>query len=337
MTFSNVEAPKVIAEIGINHSGNLETAIAMADSAIKSGAHIIKHQTHIAKAEMSIEARKAIPGNSSKSIFEIVEDCQLSETDEFELANFVTESGGVFLSTPFSREAVDRLNAIGVQGFKIGSGECNNLPLVDYVARQGKPVILSTGMNDLPSVAESVSLIASHEVPLALMHTTNLYPTPSRLIRLGGITELQNSFPDLQIGLSDHSTSNSAAIAAVALGASFIERHYTDSKSRTGPDIPCSMDGRELQELITMTKEVWEAAGGTKSLLPEEDVTAKFAFSSLSSSRYISKGETFTQDNIWPRRPAGGDFGPKEFYSLLGKKALIDIEPGVHLRVDMVE
>ena len=331
------EPPIVIAEIGINHGGNLEVAKQMARAAVEHGARVIKHQTHIPEAEMSSEANYAIPGNSDKSIMRIMQECALDEEEEFELASCVRNLGAVFLSTPFSREAVDRLEAIGVSAYKIGSGECNNYPFVEYVAKKGKPVILSTGMNTVATIRPSVEIFESFGVPYALMHTTNLYPTPKRLLRLGALRELGESFPDAVLGLSDHSTSNSACLAAVALGARVLERHFTDSKLRVGPDIVCSMDGLELQDLIAMSHEIFEAIGGSKGPAAEETVTMNFAFSSVCATREIAAGEVLSEENIFPLRPSGGDFGPNDWAELLGRRASRTIKARTQLKIDDIE
>jgi len=329
--------PVVIAEIGINHGGDLEVAKRMADAAVTHGARIVKHQTHIPESEMSTEASFAIPGNSDDSIFKIMKDCALSESEEFELATYIKSLGATFLSTPFSREAVDRLELIGVSAYKIGSGECNNYPLVEYVARRGKPVILSTGMNTIATIRPSVEILESFRLPYVLMHTTNLYPTPTKLLRLGALQDLSQNFPNAIIGLSDHSTSNAACLASVALGAKVLERHFTDSKARTGPDIVCSMDGPELAQLIDMSAEIFEATGGNKGPAEEEQVTMNFAFSSVCAVRDIRIGEVFTEDNIFPMRPSGGDFGPGEWRELLGRKAGQSVRARTQLRHADVE
>ena len=140
----------------------------------------------------------------------------------------VESRGKIFISTPFSRAAADRLERMGVCGYKIGSRECNNYPLIEHIASFKKPIILSTGMNDLDSIRPAVEIIRKHQVPFALLHTTNIYPTPDRLVRLGAMNELQDTFSDAVIGLSDHTVSNHACFGAVALGASILERHFTD-------------------------------------------------------------------------------------------------------------
>ena len=182
--------PLIIAEIGINHNGNLDKAISIADSAIKSGAEVIKHQTHIPDEEMSQEAKFIKPGNSNKNIYDIIKECSLNELDEKKLFKYIVQKKKIIISTPFSKKAVDRLNRFGVPAFKIGSGECNNYDLIKYVCKFNKPIILSTGMNSIHSIKKTVNIIKRYKVPLALLHCVNLYPTPFNLLRLTFIQQL---------------------------------------------------------------------------------------------------------------------------------------------------
>jgi N-acetylneuraminate synthase len=329
--------PVVIAEIGINHEGCIETAMKMVDSAIGAGAEIIKHQTHVVEDEMSDEAKKVIPGNADVSIYEIMDRCALSEDEEYELMNYVQSSGAIFISTPFSRKAVDRLVKFNVPAFKIGSGECNNYPLVEYIASFGKPMIVSTGMNTIGSVKITESILKNAGVDYAFLHTTNLYPTPPELVRLGAMEEMIRQFPGVEIGLSDHTTSNHACFAAVALGANILERHYTDSMSRPGPDIINSMDANALRELNAGIRLISKMRGGSKEPSKEEQPTIDFAFASVVSTREIDQGELFTKDNIWLKRPNGGDFGPLDFDSLIGSKATQYIKSGIQIKREDVE
>lgn len=317
--------PLVIAEIGINHGGSLDVACAMIDAAAEAGAEIIKHQTHIVEDEMSAEAKKVIPGNADVSIYEIMRSCALSEDDERDMMKYTESKGMIFISTPFSRAAAIRLNRMNVPAFKVGSGECNNYPLLKHIAAYGKPIILSTGMNSIESVGKAVSIFRENNVPFALLHCTNIYPTPPELVRLGAMQELAEAFPDAVIGLSDHTTSNYTCIGAVALGASILERHFTDSMNRPGPDIICSMDGSALKELILASRTVAKARGGRKGPLAEEKKTIDFAYASVVTIRDIKKGEPFTRENIWVKRPGTGEIMAEEFESMLGKLSLNDI------------
>ena len=190
------EEPLVIPEMGINHEGSLEVAKLIVDAAARSGAKIIKHQTHVVEDEMCAAAKKVIPGNTDVSIYEVMKRCALSEEEEYELKQYVEKKGLIFLSTPFSRAAADRLERFGVLAYKIGSGELNNYPLIRHIASFGKPMIVSTGMNNIPSIKKAVDILEEYKVPYALMHTTNLYPTAPELVRLGAMQEMNTrSFP----------------------------------------------------------------------------------------------------------------------------------------------
>lgn len=328
--------PLVIAEIGINHEGSLETAYEMVDAAHKSGALMIKHQTHIVEDEMSEEAKKIIPGNANVSIYEIIERCALNEADEIKLKEYVESKGMVFISTPFSRAAADRLERMGVSAYKIGSGECSNYPLIEHVASFRKPMIVSTGMNDIESVRKTVSILENYNVSFALLHTTNLYPTPVHLVRLGAMQELQKEFPNAIVGLSDHTTSNRACFAATALGACVLERHFTDKMSRPGPDIINSMDPIALQELIHGSAEIALMRGGKKEAAKEEKVTMDFAFATVVAISDIQKGEKFSKENIWVKRPGTGPIKAEHFNELIGKVAVKNIKNDEHICWDYI-
>ena len=324
--------PLVIAEIGINHNGNLDIAKQMVAAAVAAGAEVIKHQTHIVEDEMSQLARKTIPGNADKSIYDIMADCALNEEDEYALMQYCKSLGAIFISTPFSRAAAERLVKFDIPAFKIGSGECNNYPLLEHIAKFGKPIILSTGMNTLDDVAKAVAIFRRHKVPFALLHTTNLYPTPDHLVRLGAVTELAEAFPDAVVGLSDHTLSNLACFGAVALGASILERHFTDSMTRQGPDIVCSMDPAALTELIEGSRVLQLQRGGSKvEAIPEEQVTRDFAFATVVTIAPLKKGDILTSDNIWVKRPGVGPIKAEHFDALLGKKVNRDIANDEHL------
>lgn len=329
--------PLVIAELGINHNGSLKVAKEMVDSAKRAGIEIIKHQTHIIDDEMSKEARKVIPGNSNKSIYEIMESCALSEAEEMELKTYVEKQGMIFLSTPFSLAAAKRLERMGVSAYKIGSGEMNNYPLLKEIASFKKPIILSTGMNDLKAVFKAVNILKEYQVPFALLHTTNLYPTPPHLVRLGAMQELMENFPSIPIGLSDHTLNNNACKSAMALGASIVERHFVDHKNRIGPDVICSMDEQEAKDLLQAAEEIFAMRGGKKEATKEEQVTIDFAFATCVSIAPIKKGEVFTKNNLWVKRPGTGEIKAEFYEAILGKRSKCDIENDVHISWEMIE
>ncbi|MDX8044608.1 N-acetylneuraminate synthase family protein [Gracilibacillus sp. S3-1-1] len=317
--------PLVIAEIGINHEGSLKIAKEMVDAAYKAGAEVIKHQTHIVDDEMSHKSKMVKPGNSDSSIYDIMSRCALSEEEEIELKEYIESKGMIFLSTPFSRAAADRLEKMGVVAYKIGSGEMNNFPLLEHIASFGKPMIVSTGMNELSTVKKAVKCIEKYQLDYALLHTTNLYPTPPNLVRLGALQEMMREFPNCVIGLSDHTVNNNACLAAVALGANILERHFTDTIKRTGPDIVCSMTPEKMKELIAGANEISQMRGGKKEAAEEEQVTMDFAFSTIVTIDNVKKGDIFTEKNIWVKRPGIGGIKAEDFQSVLGKKATRNI------------
>ena len=329
--------PVVIAEIGINHEGSLDVAIEMVDAAIEAGAEIIKHQTHVVEDEMSDEAKSVIPGNANMSIYDIMARCALSEDNERKLMNYVHHSGAVFISTPFSRAAANRLEKFDIPAFKIGSGECNNYPLVRHISRFGKPVIISTGMNTIESVRPSVEILRQAKIPFALLHCTNVYPTPPELVRLGALRQLKEEFPDAVIGLSDHTISNYPCLGAVALGASILERHFTDRMDRPGPDISCSMDPKALRELVEGSKIIFTARGGQKGAVEAEAPTIAFAFASVVAIQDLLPGMRLSEENIWVRRPGGGDFNASDYEELLGKEVKLPIACGKRVQKTDIE
>lgn len=329
--------PLVIPEIGINHNGDLNIAFAMVDSAYRAGARLIKHQTHVIDDEMSGLAKKIIPGNAKISIYEIMKKCALSEAEEKELKAYTESKGMVFLSTPFSRAAAKRLEKLDVKAYKIGSGEMNNYPLIEHIASIGRPMIVSTGMNDIESIKKTVKILEKKNVKYALMHTTNLYPTTPSQVRLGAMQKMMEIFKNIPIGLSDHTLNNFACISAIAMGANLVERHFTDNMNRIGPDITCSMDEDSLKELLLAAKQIPQMLGGEKKPLAEEKVTIDFAFATVVSIKQISAGDVFTKDNIWVKRPGVGKIKAEDFNKIIGKKAVCDIPNDIHLDYSMIE
>ncbi len=329
-------APLVIAEVGINHGGSLAEAKKLVDAAKRAGAELVKHQTHIPEMEMSHRAKKAIPGNSPDSIWDIMARCALSEEDERALKEYVEAQGMIFLSTPFSFAAVDRLERMNVSAYKIGSGEMNNYPFISYVASKGKPIILSTGMNDLEAVKKAVACIRAYHDNFVILHTTNLYPTPTHLVRLGALEELKQAFPGEIIGLSDHTTNNLACLAATALGASVLERHFTDTMDRKGEDIVCSMDENACCELIQQSAEIAQMRGGKKQAAEAEQVTIEFAFSTIVLEKDIPAGTVLTRADLTTRRPYLGGILASDMDKIIGRTVKVAVPAGEHLEWDIL-
>ena len=324
--------PLVIAEIGINHEGDIRKALRMVDDAYTAGCECVKFQSHVIEDEMI--PNSVIPGNANESIWDIMERCALSEDEERQLKQYVESKGMLFLSTPFSRAAAERLHGMGVDAYKIGSGECNNYPLIEHIANFGKPIILSTGMNDIASVRPAVEIFRAHSISFALLHCTSMYPTPYEKVRLGALAQLQTEFPDAVIGLSDHTLTNYTSLASVALGAAILERHFTSDKSWPGPDVNISMNPFELADLITGSRAIHQALGGSKQILAEEQPTIDFAYACVVALCDIPAGSTFSKDNIWVKRPGTGQILAVEFPRILGRRASRSIAKNAQLSWD---
>jgi sialic acid synthase SpsE len=322
--------PLVIAEIGINHEGDIAKAFRMVDDARDAGCECVKFQAHVVDDEMI--PNDVVPGNTTETIWDIMVRCALSEDDDRRLKAHVESKGMIYLSTPFSRAAADRLERLGVAAYKIGSGECNNYPLVEHIASFGKPVILSTGMNDVASIRPAVERLRGAGVPYALTHCTSMYPTPYEKVRLGAIEVLRREFPDAVLGLSDHSIGNYTCFGAVALGASILEKHFTSDKTWPGPDVPISIDPRELQELIEGSKAIHAALGGEKTILREEKPTIDFAYACVVTTREIGVGEELTRDNVWVKRPGTGEIKAVDYERLLGRRVQTPLPKHAQLR-----
>lgn len=331
----NDTCPFIIAEAGINHEGNFDKSIQMVDAAVKAGADCVKFQCHITEKEMIHTDMK--PGKISEELlWDIIKRCELTEEEEIQIKKYCEEKAIIYLSTPFSREASDRLERMGVPAFKIGSGECNNIPLIEHIARKGKPIILSTGMNDMESIQKSVEVIRKYGVPLMLMHCVSMYPAPYDKIRLPSIVQLREKF-DLPVGLSDHSLGIYTCLGAVGLGAVALEKHFTISRKWPGPDNPISIEPRELKSLVKGAKVVWQAMKGKKEIQTEEQPVIDFAYASVVIIKPLRKGDLFSLDNIWVKRPGTGDFLAGDLYEVLGKRAKRDLPVDIQVKKDDVE
>tara|TARA_X000000368_G_scaffold417232_1_gene413056 strand:+ start:384 stop:1412 length:1029 start_codon:yes stop_codon:yes gene_type:complete len=326
------EPPLIIAEIGINHGGDLAVAKNMVDLIANSGCECVKHQTHIIEDEMTEEAKSIFPPNADKSIWDVMKECSLTLDEEHELKKYTENLGLIWISTPFSRMAVDFLDDIDVPAFKIGSGEADNLPLINHIAKKGKPIIMSTGMQSIQSLENSVKILENSGVDYALLECTNLYPSPPEIVSLKGIEELKEAFPRALVGFSDHSIGPEIALASVALGACIIERHFTDTRYRTGPDISCSMDPAELRLMIDRSVEIHKALKNPKQRTkPEEDVY-KFARASVVADTDMAAGHIITEKDIWVRRPGSGEIPGYKYNDVIGKKLRLDVKKNHQLK-----
>jgi len=327
--------PFIIPEIGINHGGSFERAKKMVEDANIAGAECVKFQCHIIEDEMI--QNDVIPVNANESIWKIMKKCSLTENEERKLKKYTEKLGMIYLNTPFSREAANRLEKMDICAFKIGSGECNNYPLIKHITSFNKPIILSTGMNDISSISKAVRIIKNAKIEYAILHVTSMYPTPYSKVRLGALKDLKKVFSQAVIGLSDHSVGNYTCFASIPLGASIIEKHFTSSKSWSGPDIPISLNTSELRDLITGCNAIKQALGGHKTILKEEKPTIDFAYSCVVTTQAIKKGEPFTKKSIWVKRPGTGKIKAKDYNNIIGKKATKNLKKNIQLEWDMID
>lgn len=321
----------IISELGINHFGKLELAKKMIDNIFSAGGKIVKNQTHDLDHEMSIEAKKIKPGNANTSIYNVIKKNMMSFNNEIKLKKYAESKGMLYISTPFSKQSAKKLNKIGVKLFKIGSGEFNNLPLIKEVASYKKPMILSTGMNDMSSIKKTYELLKKLKADFAFMHCISDYPVKDKDLQLNVIKALKKKFPDIVIGYSDHSKSIVPSILSISYGAEIIEKHFAFDKSQKGPDIICSMDKNDLF-LLNQASELVSNNKTNRVVTKNEKNVSKFAFASVVSIKNINKGEYLTLDNIWVKRPGTGFFKAQDLNKVLGKKAKKKIFANIQIK-----
>jgi len=293
----------VIAEAGINHNGDETLAAELVAAAADAGADAIKFQTHLPEHEMLRGGATA--AYVGESLFDLLTRTALSPDAHVELRDRAAKKGIVFLSTPFSREAADYLETLGVPAFKTGSGELTNLPLQRHIARKRKPMIISTGMSTPEEIDGTVQAVRQEGTPFALMHCTSTYPTPYDHVQLGCIGWLKDLY-GVPVGFSDHTLGGYMALAAVAGGADLYEKHFTMSRGLPGPDQAGSMEPAELSEVVRGIRAIEQARGATKAIQPGEQEVRNMAHHSVVSIRDIAAGATIAPGDVWAKRPGTG-------------------------------
>ena len=331
----------VIAEAGVNHNGELDLAFQLVDAAIAAGADAVKFQTFIAAELLTAEAAKAeyqkATTGEQESQFEMIKRLELSFADFRKLKTYCDDRGITFLATPFDSTSVDFLRDLGLFAFKISSGDLTNHPLLRHVALQKRPVILSTGMSDMDEVREAVAVLhdAGNNDMILLQCVTN-YPAAAEDINLKAMLSMQSAF-DVNVGYSDHTLGIEVALAAVALGACVIEKHFTLNKNFAGPDHRASLEPHEFKAMIDGIRKVEAALGnGRKVPAASELGNAAVARRSIVAARDISAGTLITADVIAFKRPGTG-LPPRMAEHVLGKTARINIPAGALLQLEMFE
>ena len=329
----------VIAEAGVNHNGVLSSAFELIDVAAHAGADAVKFQTFIAEKTISAGATKAdyqkLSTGAEESQLEMVRRLELSFDDFRKLKAHCDERGIIFLSTPFDFESVDFLHSLGVPAFKISSGDLTNHPLLRHVAAKGLPVIISTGMGEMDEVEEAIEVVrAAGNNEIALLQCVTNYPADPADVNLRAMQTMAGAF-GVPVGYSDHTLGIEVALAATALGACVIEKHFTLDRSFPGPDHQASLEPRELEAMVAGIRKVEAALGsGFKTPAASELSNAAVARRSLVAARAIKAGELMTRDLIELKRPGTG-LPPKMLDQVLGKTARVDLKAGTLLELDM--
>lgn len=320
----------IIAEAGVNHNGSIELAKKMVDEAKEAGADCIKFQTFVSKNLVSKTAGKAEYQrqytDAKESQLDMLKKLELS-FDEFEVLNdYCKEKGIEFLSTPFDFESIDFLNRLGMKRWKIPSGEITNLPYLIRVARIGRPVILSTGMSTMEDIRAAIDALRKNgSGAITLLHCTTEYPTPYEDVNLIAMSTIKKEF-GVPVGYSDHTNGIEIPIAAVAMGATVIEKHFTLDKNMEGPDHKASLEPNELKAMISAIRNVESAFGnGEKKPAESEKKNMEVARKSIIAKQNISRGEIFSEENLTVKRPGSG-ISPMRWFEVIGKTAIRDFK-----------
>lgn len=315
----------IIAEIGVNHNGSIETAKKMIDVAEDCGVDVVKFQTGSAEKLISRFAPKAkyqeVTTEKNETQLEMVKKISLPMEAFAELKEYCDGKKIKFLSTPFDLDSIDFLNKIGVDFWKIPSGEVTNLPYLIKMARTGKPVIMSTGMCNIDEIKKAIDVLRSNGViDICLLHCTTEYPAPVKEVNLKAMDTMKAMF-GIDVGYSDHTVGIEVPIAAVARGAVIIEKHFTLDKNMEGPDHKASIEPRELKEMVKAIRNIEKAIGdGRKIPTPSEKKNIEAARKSIVAKRDIRKGEMFSESNITTKRPGSG-LSPMKWFDVIGIKA----------------
>jgi N,N'-diacetyllegionaminate synthase len=320
----------IIAEAGVNHNGDITTAKKMIDAAVKAGANAIKFQTFIPEEIASRSAPKAEyqkrTTRKEESQFDMLKKLVLDADAHRKLLAYCNKKGIQFLSTPFDLQSINLLNNLGLEIFKIPSGEITNLPYLKKIGSLKKKIIMSTGMADMKEIDKAMKILIEAGTPkknITLLHCNTEYPTPMDDVNLRAMIAMKSAF-SVKVGYSDHTLGIEIPVAAVALGAEVIEKHFTLDRRMEGPDHKASLEPKELEAMATAIRNVENALGnGIKKPSPSERKNRAIARKSIVSAAAINRGETLTSDNITVKRPGTG-INPMRWFEVVGRKAKRD-------------
>ena len=320
----------IIAEAGVNHNGDMDMAKKMIEIAASAGADLVKFQTFNADRLVTFSATKASyqisPENEDESQHEMLQKLELTETMHHELLAYCKTQDIGFLSTAFDTQSIDLLIELGQRIFKIPSGELTNFSYLQYIGKLNSEVILSTGMANMDEIGAAIDVLeaaGTDRANITVLHCTTAYPVPMEDVNLRAMRTIHEKF-DVKIGYSDHTLGIEIPLAAVALGAGIIEKHFTIDRTLPGPDHKASLEPQELRAMIEGIRKIESALGdGKKLLMPSEMNNVKVARKSIVASKQIKKGEIFTEENLTTKRPGTG-ISPMKLPALIGKLATKD-------------
>jgi len=317
----------IIAEAGVNHNGSFELACRLADAAKEAGADCVKYQTFksenlVSKDAQKAEYQKKTTGDSSQQ--DMLKKLELSYDSFVRLKEYCNKIGICFLSTPFDFESIDFLKSLDMPFWKIPSGEVTNYPYLVALAKTGKPVVMSTGMCEMNEIADAIKVLKDNGTKdIKLLHCNTEYPTPFEDVNLIAMKTMREAF-GVEVGYSDHTKGIEVPIAAVALGATIIEKHFTLDRNMEGPDHKASLEPQELKQMVCSIRNIEKAIGtGDKTPSASEKKNITIARKSIVAKKEIKAGEVFTVENITVKRPGTG-ISPMRWNEVLGTKALRD-------------
>lgn len=320
----------IIAEAGDNHNGSYENALKLVDKAVEAGADCVKFQTFITENVISKFAEKAEyqkeNTNAEETQFEMVKKLELSFDEFRKIKEYCDEKKILFLSTPFDLDSIEFLQSIDIPFWKIPSGEITNLPYLIKIAKTGKDVIMSTGMCQMEEIKETLEILKENGAgKVTLLHCNTEYPTPFCDVNLNAMKTIKEEC-HLEVGYSDHTIGIEVPIAAVAMGACVIEKHFTLDKNMEGPDHKASLEPEELKEMVTVIRNIERAMGNGKKCPSEsEQKNIIIARKSIVANCDIKKGEILTEDKLYIKRPGNG-ISPMKWYEVIGKEAIKDFK-----------
>ena len=321
----------IIAEAGVNHNGDMNIAMELIDIASKAGADMVKFQTFTAGGIVTKFAEKANYQkvvSDSDNQYEMLKKLELTEKNHVELMSYCAEMNIGFLSTPFDLESVHLLSQLGLDTFKISSGDITNLPLLKLIGGLQKRIILSSGLSSLNEVGDALKILISAGADLnkiTVLHCTSEYPAPMKDVNLKAMQSLKKAF-NINVGYSDHTLGIEVPVAAVAMGATVIEKHFTTDKTLPGPDHKASLDQYELQQMVKSVRNIEKALGnGIKKPSKSESKNLLAVRKSIVAKKNIRVGEIFSEDNITVKRPGSG-LSPMKWEQVLGSKAAHDFK-----------